>query len=132
MNIIPSSTGAAKAVALCLPAVKGKLTGMAFRVPTADVSVVDLTFKTEQATSLADINAAMKAASEGPMSGVLGYTEDPVVSSDFISDPHSSIYDATAGIELNDHFFKIVSWYDNESGYATRCVDMLEMIASKD
>jgi len=132
MNIIPSSTGAAKAVALCLPAVKGKLTGMAFRVPTADVSVVDLTFKTEQATSLADINAAMKAASEGPMSGVLGYTEDPVVSSDFISDPHSSIYDATAGIELNDHFFKIISWYDNESGYATRCVDMLEMIASKD
>jgi len=132
MNIIPASTGAAKAVALCLPEVKGKLTGMAFRVPTADVSVVDLTFKTEQATSLADINAAMKAASEGPMSGVLGYTEDPVVSSDFISDPRSSIYDATAGIELNDHFFKVVSWYDNESGYATRCVDMLEMIASKD
>ena len=132
MNIIPASTGAAKAVALCLPAVKGRLTGMAFRVPTADVSVVDLTFKTEQATSLDAINAAMKAASEGPMHGVLGYTEDPVVSSDFLSDPHSSIYDATAGIELNDGFFKIVSWYDNESGYSNRCLDMLELMASKD
>jgi glyceraldehyde 3-phosphate dehydrogenase len=132
MNIIPASTGAAKAVALCLPAVKGRLTGMAFRVPTADVSVVDLTFKTEQATSLDAINAAMKAASEGPMQGVLGYTEDPVVSSDFLSDPHSSIYDATAGIELNDGFFKIISWYDNEFGYSNRCLDMLELMASKD
>jgi len=132
MNIIPASTGAAKAVALCLPAVKGKLTGMAMRVPTADVSCVDLTFRTEQATSLADINAAMKAAADGPMKGVLGYTEDPLVSSDFISDPHSSIYDAGAGMELNDRFFKIVSWYDNEAGYATRCVDMLEMMASRD
>lgn len=131
-NIIPASTGAAKAVALCIPALKGRLTGMAFRVPTADVSVVDLTFRTEKKTSLAEINAAMKAASEGPMSGVLGYTEDPVVSSDFTSDPHSSIYDATAGIELNDQFFKIVTWYDNEWGYSTRCVDMLEMIAGKD
>ena len=131
-NIIPASTGAAKAVALCIPELAGKLTGMAFRVPTADVSVVDLTFRTDKATSLSAIHAAMKAASEGPMSGVLGYTEDDVVSSDFISDPHSSIYDAGAGIELNDRFFKIVSWYDNEWGYSTRCVDMLEMIARKD
>ncbi len=131
-NIIPASTGAAKAVALCIPELKGKLTGMAFRVPTADVSVVDLTFRTDKATSLSAIHAAMKAAAEGPMSGVLGYTEDDVVSSDFISDPHSSIYDAGAGIELNDRFFKVVSWYDNEWGYSSRCVDMLEMIARKD
>ena len=132
MNIIPASTGAAKAVALCLPAVKGKLTGMAMRVPTADVSVVDLTFRTEQATSLAGVNAAMKAAADGPMKGVLCYTEEPLVSSDFVGDTHSSIYDASAGIELNDRFFKVVSWYDNEAAYATRCVDMLEMMASKD
>lgn len=132
MNIIPASTGAAKAVALCLPAVKGKLTGMAMRVPTADVSVVDLTFRTEQATSLAGVNAAIKAAADGPMKGVLCYTEEPLVSSDFVGDTHSSIYDASAGIELNDRFFKVVSWYDNEAGYATRCVDMLEMMASKD
>ena len=131
-NIIPASTGAAKAVALCLPEVAGKLTGMAYRVPTADVSVVDLTFKTTKATNLAEINAAMKTAAEGPMSGVLCYTEDPVVSSDFVGDPHSSIYDATACIELNDHFFKIVSWYDNEMGYSHRCLDMLSMMASKD
>ena len=124
-NIIPSSTGAAKAVALCLPETKGKLTGMAFRVPTADVSCVDLTFRTSKSTTMADINAAMKAAAEGAMSGVLGYTEDEVVSSDFIGDPRSSIYDAGAGIELNGNFFKIVSWYDNEMGYATRCLDML-------
>jgi len=132
MNIIPASTGAAKAVGLCLPEVQGKLTGMSFRVPTADVSVVDLTFRSEKPSSLEAINQAMKAASEGPMQGVLGYTEDPVVSSDFLSDPHSSIYDATAGIELNDRFFKVVSWYDNESGYATRCIDMLEMMAAQD
>ena len=131
-NIIPASTGAAKAVALCIPALKGRLTGMAFRVPTVDVSVVDLTFKTEKPTSIAAINAAMKAAAEGPMEGVLGYTEDEVVSSDFIGDPRSSIYDAKAGIGLNDHFFKIVSWYDNEWGYSMRCVDMLRMMASKD
>ena len=105
---------------------------MAFRVPTADVSCVDLTFRTEKATSLKEINAAMKAASEGPMKGVLGYTEEAVVSSDFIGDPHSSIYDATAGLELNSHFFKIVSWYDNEAGYAHRCVDMLRMMGEKD
>jgi glyceraldehyde 3-phosphate dehydrogenase len=131
-NIIPASTGAAKAVALCIPAVKGRLTGMAFRVPTADVSAVDLTFKTEKPTSLAEIHAAMKAAAEGPMKGVLAYTEEEVVSSDFIGDPHSSIYDAKAGIELNKHFFKIVSWYDNEAGYAWRCLDMLRLFASKD
>lgn len=131
-NIIPASTGAAKAVALCIPDLAGKLTGMAFRVPTVDVSAVDLTFRTGKATSLPEIHAAMKAAAEGPMQGVLGYTEDPVVSSDFISDPHSSIYDAGAAIQLNDRFFKIVSWYDNEWGYATRCVDMLGMMADKD
>lgn len=131
-NIIPASTGAAKAVALCIPSLKGKLTGMAFRVPTINVSVVDLTFKTGKSTSIAEINAAMKAASEGPMEGVLGYTEDPVVSSDFIGDRRSSIYDAGAGIELNDGFFKIVSWYDNEMGYSARCVDMIDLMASRD
>jgi glyceraldehyde 3-phosphate dehydrogenase (phosphorylating) len=132
MNIIPASTGAAKAVALCLPALKGKLTGMAFRVPVADVSCVDLTFRPSKATSLEAINKAMKAAAEGPMAGVLGYTEEPVVSSDFIGDRRSSIYDAEAGIELSDRFFKIVSWYDNEAGYAARCVDMLRFMAEED
>lgn len=132
MNIIPSSTGAAKAVTLCIPELKGKLTGMAFRVPTADVSVVDLTFKTRKPTSLAEINAAMKAAAAGPMKGVLDYTDEEVVSSDFIGDRHSSIYDAKAGIELNKNFFKIVAWYDNEAGYAARCVDMLRFMAEKD
>ncbi|HBS29474.1 MAG TPA: type I glyceraldehyde-3-phosphate dehydrogenase [Phycisphaerales bacterium] len=132
MNIIPASTGAAKAVTLCIPELKGKLTGMSFRVPTADVSCVDLTFRTAKDTSLADINAAMKKASEGSMKGVLGYTEEEVVSSDFVGDPHSSIYDAKAGIELNRRFFKIVSWYDNEAGYANRCVDLIRYIAAKD
>ncbi len=131
-NIIPASTGAAKAVGLCIPELQGKITGMAFRVPTADVSVVDLTFRTAKKTSIAEINAAMKAASEGAMAGVLGYTEEPVVSSDFISDPHSSIYDATAAIQLNDQFFKIVTWYDNEWGYSARCADMIAMMAEKD
>lgn len=131
-NIIPSSTGAAKAVTLCIPSLKGKLTGMAFRVPTADVSAVDLTFKTAKDTSLAEINAAMKAAANGPMKGILGYTDEEVVSSDFIGDRRSSIFDAKAGIELNKRFFKIVSWYDNEAGYATRCVDMMRLMASKD
>lgn len=131
-NIIPASTGAAKAVTLCIPELKGKLTGMAFRVPTADVSVVDLTFKTAKETSLKAINAAMKAAAEGAMKGILAYTDEEVVSSDFIGDRHSSIFDAAAGIELNSRFFKIVSWYDNEQGYATRCVDMMEMLAKKD
>lgn len=132
MNIIPASTGAAKAVALCIPQIKGKLTGMAFRVPTANVSCVDLTFRTEKATSLQELNAAMKSASEGSLSGVLGYTEEQVVSSDFIGDAHSSIFDSMAGMELNDRFFKIVSWYDNEWGYASRCADMLRMMAEKD
>jgi len=128
-NIIPASTGAAKAVTLCIPALKGKLTGMAFRVPTADVSAVDLTFRTAKDTSLGDINAAMKAAAAGPLKGILAYTDEEVVSSDFIGDRHSSIYDAGAGIELNKRFFKVVSWYDNEAGYATRCVDLMEYMA---
>ena len=132
MNIIPASTGAAKAVGLCIPALQGRLTGMSFRVPTANVSCVDLTFRTAKSTSLAAINAAIRAASEGPMAGVLGYTEDPVVSSDFMSDSRSSIFDATAGIELNDRFFKVVTWYDNEYGYASRCVDMLRLMAKHD
>jgi glyceraldehyde 3-phosphate dehydrogenase len=131
-NIIPASTGAAKAVGLCIPDLQGKLTGMAYRVPTADVSVVDLTFRPAKATSLKEINAAMKAAAEGPMEGVLEYTEEQVVSSDFIGDEHSSIFDALAGIELNDRFFKVVAWYDNEMGYACRCLDMLRMMAAKD
>ncbi len=131
-NIIPASTGAAKAVALCIPELKGKLTGMALRVPTADVSCVDLTFRTSKSTTLKAINEAMKNASEGSMSGVLGYTEEQVVSSDFIGDPRSSIYDAPAAIELNDRFFKILSWYDNEAGYANRCIDMLSMMAKRD
>jgi glyceraldehyde 3-phosphate dehydrogenase len=132
MNIIPASTGAAKAVALCIPALKGKLTGMSFRVPVIDVSCVDLTFRTAKATKLADINAAMSKAAQTTMKDVLGYTEEEVVSSDFISDPRSSIYDAKAGIELNDRFFKVVAWYDNEMGYAARCVDMVRLLASKD
>ena len=131
INIIPSSTGAAKAVALVLPEVKGKLTGMAFRVPTPTVSVVDLTFKTTKATSIKEINAAMKAASESYLKGILGYTEDEVVSSDFIHDERSSIYDAGASTELNSNFFKLVSWYDNEWGYSHRCVDLLRYMISK-
>ncbi|MFO0873872.1 MAG: type I glyceraldehyde-3-phosphate dehydrogenase [Phycisphaerales bacterium] len=132
MNIIPSSTGAAKAVGLCIPALKGKLTGMSFRVPTANVSVVDLTFRSTKPTSIDEIHAAMKRAADGPMKDVLGYTDEEVVSSDFVTDPRSSIYDAKAGIQLSDRFFKVVSWYDNEFGYATRCVDMLAMMAGRD
>lgn len=132
MNIIPSSTGAAKAVALCLPAVKGKLTGVAFRVPTANVSCVDLTFRSERATSLEAITTSMRAAADGSMKGVLGVTKDEVVSSDFIGDPRSSIFDVGASVQLNDRFFKLVSWYDNECGYANRCIDMIEMMAAKD
>lgn len=131
-NIIPSSTGAAKAVALVLPALKGKLTGMAFRVGTPDVSVVDLTFKTEQATSYKDICAAMKAAADGEMKGILGYTEEEVVSMDFRTDPRSSIFDAKAGIELNSNFFKVVSWYDNEWGYSCRVADLALHMAQED
>jgi glyceraldehyde 3-phosphate dehydrogenase len=124
-NIIPSATGAAKAVTLVLPELKGKLTGMAFRVPTPDVSVVDLTFRTDKATSYKEICAAMKAASEGALKGVLGYTEEEVVSTDFTGDAHSSIFDAGAGIELNPNFFKIVAWYDNEWGYSNRTIDLI-------
>lgn len=131
-NIIPASTGAAKAVGLCLPQLKGKLTGMSFRVPTINVSAVDLTFKTSKATSLKDINIAMKSAAEGSMKGVLEYTEEEVVSSDFMSHPASSIYDAGAAIELNANFFKVVSWYDNEWGYSARCVDLIRYMATKD
>src|SRR5215204_203786 len=131
-NIIPASTGAAKAVTLVLPELKGKLTGMAFRVPTPDVSAVDLTFKTAKATSLKEINAAMKAASEGNLKGFLGYTEEEVVSTDFVGDARSSIFDAGAGIELNANFFKVVSWYDNEWGYSNRVIDLLVHMAKKD
>jgi glyceraldehyde 3-phosphate dehydrogenase len=130
-NIIPSSTGAAKAVGKVIPALNGKLTGMAFRVPTMDVSVVDLTVKLDKPATYAEICAAMKAASEsGPMKGVLGYTEDLVVSQDFIGDTRTSIFDANAGIALNDNFVKIVSWYDNEIGYSTKIVDLIEYAAS--
>jgi glyceraldehyde 3-phosphate dehydrogenase len=131
-NIIPAATGAAKAVTLVLPELKGKLTGMAFRVPTPDVSVVDLTFKTNKATSYKEICAAMKEASETTLKGVLGYTDDEVVSTDFQGDPHSSIFDAGAGIELNSNFFKIVSWYDNEWGYSNRVIDLMLTMAEKD
>jgi len=131
-NIIPSSTGAAKAVALVLPALKGKLTGMAFRVGTPDVSVVDLTFKTEKSTSYQEICAAMKAAADGAMNGILGYTDEDVLSMDFRTDPHSSIFDAKAGIELNANFFKIVSWYDNEWGYSYRVADLALHMAKED
>jgi glyceraldehyde 3-phosphate dehydrogenase len=132
-NIIPSSTGAAKAVALALPQLKGKLTGMAFRVPVPDVSVVDLTFKTSKSTSYKDISAAMKAAaSEGELKGYLGYTDQEVVSSDFIGDVRSSIFDAGAGIELNSNFFKVVAWYDNEWGYSNRVIDLMLYMAKKE
>jgi len=128
INIIPSSTGAAKATALVCPEVKGKLTGMSFRVPTPTVSVVDLTVKTTKATSYKEICAAMKKASETYLKGVLAYTSDEVTSTDFIHDTHSSIFDAGSGIELNSTFFKLVSWYDNEWGYSNRCVDLLKLI----
>ncbi len=129
LNIIPSTTGAAKAVGLVLPAVKGKLTGMSFRVPTPTVSVVDLTVKTEKSTSYKEICAKMKEASEsGSLKGILGYTEDEVASSDFIHDPLSSIFDAGSGIELNDKFFKLISWYDNEWGYSCRCAELIMKI----
>jgi glyceraldehyde 3-phosphate dehydrogenase len=131
INIIPSSTGAAKAVGLAIPEVKGKLTGMSLRVPTPTVSVVDLTCKTAKETSLVEIKAAMKKASETYLKGILGYTEDEVVSSDFIHDERSSIFDAGSSIELNKTFFKLVSWYDNEWGYSNRTVELVSMIASK-
>lgn len=128
LNIIPSTTGAAKAVGLAIPEVKGKLTGMAFRVPTPTVSVVDLTVRTVKETTLADIKAAMKKASETYLKGVLGYTTDEVVSSDFIHDSLSSIFDAGSSIELSKRFFKLVSWYDNEWGYSCRTVDLLRKV----
>ncbi|SCU88905.1 LAFA_0E15192g1_1 [Lachancea sp. 'fantastica'] len=127
-NIIPSSTGAAKAVGKVLPVLQGKLTGMAFRVPTVDVSVVDLTVKLNKATTYDEIKAAVKKAAEGPLKGVLGYTEEDVVSTDFLGDSHSSIFDASAGIQLSEKFVKLVSWYDNEYGYSTRVVDLVEHV----
>lgn len=129
-NIIPSSTGAAKAVGKVLPALAGKLTGMSMRVPTVDVSVVDLTVNLKTPTTYEEICAAMKKASEGELKGVIGYTEDAVVSTDFISDPRSSIFDAKAGILLTPTFVKLISWYDNEYGYSTRVVDLLQHVAS--
>mgnify|MGYP000091355535 CR=1 FL=1 len=130
-NIIPSSTGAAKAVGKVIPEMNGKLTGMAFRVPTMDVSVVDLTVKLEKSATYEDICLAMKAASEsGPMKGVLGYTEDLVVSQDFVGETRTSVFDAGAGIALNDNFVKVVSWYDNEIGYSTKIVDLIEYAAT--
>jgi len=131
-NIIPSSTGAAKAVALVIPELKGKLTGMAFRVGTPDVSVIDLTFKTTKAASYTDICGAMKAAAEGKLKGILGYTEDEVVSMDFRTDSRSGIFDSMAGMELNSNFFKVVAWYDNEWGYSCRVVDLMLFMAEKD
>jgi glyceraldehyde 3-phosphate dehydrogenase len=128
VNIIPSSTGAAKAVGKVIPKLDGKLTGMAFRVPTADVSVVDLTVKTKSETSLSEIKAAFKKASEGSMAGVLGYTEEAVVSQDFVSDTRTSIFDADASIELNSKFFKLISWYDNEFGYSNKLVDLAQKV----
>jgi glyceraldehyde 3-phosphate dehydrogenase len=130
-NIIPASTGAAKAVGKVIPALNGKLTGMAFRVPTPDVSVVDLTVRLEKPATMDAIKAVVKAAAEGPMKGILAYTEDQVVSTDFTSDSHSSIFDAGACISLNANFCKLISWYDNEYGYSHRVVDLLTYMASK-
>ena len=130
-NIIPSSTGAAKAVGKVLPVLNGKLTGMAFRVPTSDVSVVDLTVVLEKPATMAEINAAMKEASEGELKGILGYTEDAVVSTDFRGCANTSIYDAKAGISLDSNFAKVVSWYDNEWGYSNKVCEMARVIAKK-
>jgi glyceraldehyde 3-phosphate dehydrogenase len=131
-NIIPSSTGAAKAVGVVIPELNGKLTGMAFRVPVADVSVVDLTCRIEKSASYDTIKATIKAASEGDMTGIMGYTEDDVVSSDFIGETCTSFFDADAGIALNDNFVKLVSWYDNEWGYSNKVVDLVEHMSSVD
>jgi len=131
-NIIPASTGAAKAVTLCIPEVKGKLTGMALRVPTADVSVVDLTVRLSRKTTYEEICQAMKQASEGHMKGILAYCDELLVSSDFISSTFSAIFDKEAGIALNDKFYKIIAWYDNEMGYACRVVDLLNYMASRE
>lgn len=129
-NIIPTTTGAAKAVIKVIPELKGRLTGMAVRVPVADVSLVDLTFRTEKSTSLKEILATFKEASQGELKGILGYTEDAVVSQDFVSETRTSVVDAGACLELNENFFKVISWYDNEFGYATKIVDLLEYSAS--
>ncbi len=131
-NIIPSSTGAAKAVGKVIPELNGKLTGMSFRVPTIDVSVVDLTCRLEKPATYEEIKAAVKEAAEGPMKGILDYTEDDVVSSDFLGDSHTSIFDAKAGIALNDNFVKFVSWYDNEWGYSNKVVDLIQHMAKVD
>jgi glyceraldehyde 3-phosphate dehydrogenase len=132
LNIIPSATGAAKAVTLCLPELKGKLTGMAFRVPVGDVSVVDLTVKLTKSTTYDNIADKMKEASEGKLKGILGYTDEPLVSSDFIGSKFSSIFDKEAGIALNGNFFKLIAWYDNEIGYSQRLLDLLIYIASRE
>ncbi|WP_343486637.1 type I glyceraldehyde-3-phosphate dehydrogenase [Allomuricauda sp. d1] len=130
INIIPASTGAAKAVTKVIPALQGKLTGMAFRVPTADVSVVDLTVRLEKETSYEEIKKAFKKASEGDLKGILGYTDEPVVSQDFVGDARTSIFDAGAGIELNPKFFKVISWYDNEAGFSHKMVDLMQHVGS--
>jgi glyceraldehyde 3-phosphate dehydrogenase len=129
-NIIPSSTGAAKAVGKVIPSLDGKLTGMAFRVPTPNVSVVDLTVRLEKGASYADICAAMKEASEGELKGIMGYTEDSVVSTDFLGESCTSVFDAGAGIGLNDNFVKVVAWYDNEWGYSLKVVELIEYMDS--
>lgn len=131
-NIIPAATGAAKAVGKVIPALNGKLTGMAFRVPVPNVSVVDLTVRLGKAASYDEIKAKVKEAAQGPLKGVLGYTDEDVVSSDFIGDTHSSIFDASAGISLNNNFVKLISWYDNEFGYSNRVVDLIKYIQTKD
>ena len=128
-NIIPSSTGAAKAVGVVIPELKGKLTGMAFRVPTPDVSVVDLTVNLKKPATYAEICSAMKAASEGAMKGVLGYTTDEVVSNDFVGETCTSVFDAKAGIQLTDTFVKVVSWYDNEIGYSNKVLELIAHIS---
>ena len=130
LNIIPASTGAAKAVTKVIPSLEGKLTGMAFRVPTADVSVVDLTVRLEKETSYEEIKKTFKAASEGELKGILGYTEEAVVSQDFIGDARTSIFDAGARIELNSKFFKVISWYDNEAGYSNKLLDLAQYIST--
>ncbi len=131
-NIIPSSTGAAKAVGKVIPELNGKLTGMSFRVPTVDVSVVDLTCRLEKPATYEEIKAAMKKASENELKGIMGYTEDAVVSTDFITDPRTCIFDADAGISLNDNFVKLVAWYDNEWGYSNKVVDLVDYMAQVD
>lgn len=130
INIIPSSTGAAKAVGKVIPELNGKLTGMSFRIPTADVSVVDLTVRTKKSATFEEVKAALKYASENELKGVLGYTDEAVVSQDFVSEPRTSVFDAEASIALNDNFFKLVAWYDNEFGYSTKLVDLAEYIHS--